>query len=136
MIQRFRRHRFESPISQVFIQDTALAQLGIQMTVKSVRDPDIVSAGTLSIRGVFAHVANEKIQQSVVVEVKKHNSRRVSDVIHSCLVRDFPELAAAEILKERVATADSRDEKIRVAIIVNVGERSGDTDFLTKSDSG
>src|SRR5205823_9543050 len=136
MIQRFGRHRFESPTTQIFIQNTALAQLGIQMAVKSISDPDVVSAGALSIGGVFAHVANEKIEQSVVVEVEKHNSRRVPHVIHSGLVRDFPELATAQILKERVATADSRDEKIGIAIVVNVGEGGGNTDFLTESDSG
>ena len=65
------------------------------MAVKSISDPDVVSAGALSIGGVFAHVANEEIEQSVVVEVEKHNSRRVSHVIHSGLVRDVPELATA-----------------------------------------
>ena len=74
-------------------------------------------------------VAKEQVQQAIAVVVKEDCRRRVPRVVESGLFRNVPESTRAEVVEEVVAVPDGGYEKILPAIIVNVGERSGDADL-------
>src|SRR5436305_481082 len=60
----------------------------------------------------------------------------MAHIIQARFVGDILEPAPAQIFKQMIAVPDSGDKEVRVAVVINVSERGGDTDLIGESDSG
>ena len=122
-------HVLEAVVSQVPVEDGILEAVGMQVAHERVRQADVRAVGSFLIVGVAADVADQQIDQAVVVVVEedraggvRHRDRRPPSL------RDVLEMPVPVVLEQHVAAANRRDEQILVAVVVDVGERGGDAD--------
>ena len=71
-----------------------------------------------------------------MVVVEEHRRRRVADVVEAGCRGDVLEVALAVVLEQHVAAAHGGDVEIRVAVVVDVGERGRDADLAGDRDAG
>ena len=81
--------------------------------------------------GVNADVANQQIEETIVVVVEKERARGVGHEIEAGFVSDVLEMAVAIVLKKNIPFLDSGDIKILAPAIVDVAERGGDADAIS-----
>src|SRR4029453_4383419 len=92
-------------------------------------------ARSLVIDGVPPDVAQIQIEQAVVVVVEENCARRVADMVDTSRLRDVREMALSVVFEEDVPLADSADEQILIAVVVDVGEGARDADLVGKRDT-
>ena len=64
-------HVLESVVPQIPVEDGVLEPIRVEVAHERVRQPDVRAIGTLLIDRVLAHVADEQIEQAVVVVVEE-----------------------------------------------------------------
>src|SRR5262245_31636842 len=93
-------------------------------------------ARSLVIDGVASDVAQIQIEQAVVVVVEEDRTRRVADMVDASRLRNVREMAFPVVFEEDVSLADSADEQVLIAVVVDVGERGRDADPVSQRDTG
>src|SRR5260221_8196082 len=82
----------------------------------------VISTLTFFIGRINADICQKKIEQPVVVKIKKHRPGRMAHVSETGFHGDIFKLAVSEIFKKDIAHLYRGYEQIRQAIVVNVGK--------------
>src|SRR5580700_9508558 len=75
----FRSHVPEPVVAQIPVKDGIFVAVRMQVPFEGVGYPDVLSVRSLLVGGILADIADQKVEQAVVVIVKKKCSRRVGD---------------------------------------------------------
>ena len=92
------------------------------MAVEGVGYPDILAVRPLFVGGVLADIADQKIEQAVVVVVEKKAPEEWATRSRPGFLGDIFEMSVAVVLEQCVAAANGCDEQILVAVVVDIGE--------------
>src|SRR3954470_1997203 len=106
------------------------------MPHEAIVQSDEVAAGALLVAGVHSDVRDEKIEQPVAVVIEEHGAGRVPYVAHSCILGDVAKVPAARVLEQAIAVTDGSDEKIRIAIVIDVRKGAADRDCVGNCKTG
>ena len=96
------------------------------MAAERVGQADVGAAAALLVAGVPADVADEEVEQAVVVVVEEDGAGGMAGVVHAGFPGDVPKVSAPVVFEEEVAAADGRDEEVLVAVVVGVREGGRD----------
>src|SRR3954467_15371034 len=102
------------------VEDARLGAIGLEMSHETIVESDEVASRSLLVAGVDPDIGHEKIQKAVAVVVEEHGARRVTYVSDSGILGYVAKVAIASILEQAIAVTDRSDEKIRIAIVVDV----------------
>ena len=115
----------EAAAARVPEKEGGLAPLRVQVAGEGVGEGDPQSVGAALVPGVAPDAGHEQIEVAVAVGVEEDRPRGVLAVpAHAGRRRDIGEARAAVIAEEQVAGADGGHVQVRIAIAVDVGERS------------
>src|SRR4030095_16010452 len=130
------RYILEFLPSEILVENFALRPVGVQMAPEGVRNSDEVSAGALLVRSVAAHIRNKQVQQAIPVEIEEDDAGGMTDMPHAGLLGNVLEASLAQVFEEHVSESDGGDEKVRVAVVVNVRESRGYAHAILQTDGG
>jgi hypothetical protein len=77
MQAHLRRHVLEMVVAHVFVEHRILITLGIKMARERVEDADVLAVRPFFIGGVFADIADQQVEQSIIVVIKKEGAGRM-----------------------------------------------------------
>src|SRR6266478_134991 len=106
------------------------------MRGRPVFNAAVIASSPLFVSGVLADIANKEIQQTVIIEIEEDRSSRVTYIVQTGLMGDVAKFAAPKIFKQDVSASNCSDKQVRVAIVIDVGKRSSDTDLVFHSNAG
>ncbi len=125
----------EVVVSDVAEEATLLRALRLQVTAEGVCEADEVAAAPALLGRVHADVDEKEIEQTVVVVVEEDGAGGVADIVEARFLRDVPEVALPVVLEEDVSAAHGRDVKVRISVVVDVGERGRHADPVLHGDA-
>src|SRR6202166_330557 len=123
-------------VTEVFIEHRMLEAFGMQVAGKCASQASVGSVRILLVSGVNADVANQQVEQTIVVVVEKERAGGMGQKIKAGFVSYVFEVAVAVVLKKNISFVNSGDVKILVPAIVDVAERGGDADAIFHTDAG
>src|ERR1700722_6281437 len=112
----------------IFVEHGMLKAIGMQMPFEGVGDSNVFALRPFFVVGVFADIADEEIEQAVIVVIEKKRAGGVSGEAKPGFLRNVGEVAMPVILEQGISAENDRDEKIRGPIIVDVGESRAHAD--------
>ena len=62
-------------MAKIFVEKSGLVTIGKQVTFERVFKCDVITPGSFRFGRVTADIADVKIEQPIVIEIKKYNSR-------------------------------------------------------------
>src|SRR5580658_4425014 len=136
MQSHFRCDVLKMVVSKILVQDGMLETLGMEMAKKAVFKGNILAIGALSIVGVHADIADEKIEESIVIVIEEERSRGMGHQAEAGFFGNIMEVAVAIVLEEDVAAANRGDKQILAAIVINIGKRRAHADASRQTDAG
>src|SRR5262249_8628013 len=113
---------FEPIAPKIAIHRGKFEAVGKHVPRKCVSQTEILPLCSFVVAGILADVGNQKIQKTVVVVVEEHGTRGMCHQSHSRLLSDVAKLPASVVLEQVIAAANSGDEKILIAIVVDIRE--------------
>ncbi len=93
------------------------------------RDVVLVARAADRLGGVVADIDEKEIEPAVAVVVEEHGAGGMAGVVHARGRRDVAEAPAPVVLEQHVAGTNGRDIQIRVAVVVDIGERRRNADL-------
>ena len=96
----------------------------------------VKSAAALLVRGVNAHVREEQIEQTVVVEIEEHSAGGVSDITEAGLFCDVLKFSVAQVFEKRIAHSHRRHVQVRQTIVVDIRKGGRHADAVLQSHAG
>src|SRR5215469_4908535 len=95
------------------------------MSGKRVGNADKFTVRPFFIVGVLADIADQEIEQAVVVVVEEEGPRGVSNHAQSSLVGNVFEVAVPIVFQQHVSATNGGDKEILIAVVVDIGEGRG-----------
>src|SRR5215472_18428173 len=97
-------------MTQILVENRVLVTLRVQMSVEGVGNSDILVVWPFVVVGVFADVANQQIEQSIVVIIEKECSRRMSHQSEPCFLGYVRKMPMPVVLEQYISTTNCRHE--------------------------
>src|SRR5579864_278266 len=113
-----------------------LVAFRINLPGKSIGQSDVRTIWIFFVGGVFPDVADQKIQQPVAIVIEEHGACGMGDDVDPGLFGDVREMAVAVVVKKVNSAADGGDDKILIAVIVDICESGANADDARQCDAG
>src|SRR5436190_23940687 len=91
-------HILEFVMAHVLIQDRVLETVRVQVAEKRVLQADVGAVWSASVAGVPADVADEQIDETVVVVIEEHSAGGMRRQADAPVFRDVAEMPMAVVL--------------------------------------
>ena len=121
--------------TEIFVENTRLLTVGRGEFHRSACHTNVIAASPFFVGRVNPDVGHKHVEQSIVVEIEERRSRRMANVIQARLLGDIAEFPATQVFKEHVTHLHGRHEQVGIAIVIQIGKRRGDTNFVVQSHS-
>ena len=120
---------------EVVIQDAEFGPIRVHVSRKGIREGTMEATRPQVVAGVAADIAEEDIQQAVPIIVEEDHPGGVPGVGKAGLGGDLPEPAAAKVLIAVVPVTDGRDDEVRIAIVIEIGEGGCDGNLILQANA-
>src|SRR5580704_441391 len=132
----FRGDILELIVAQIFVENRVLEPFGMEVAGKRVLQADVSSFWSFFVGGIDADIADEQIDQTIVIIIKEESSGRMSNQIKTGFMRNVLEMAMTIILEEDISFVDGGDEEILMPGVVDIAERGSNTNAVLQADAG
>ena len=92
--------------------------------------------GPFFVVGIHTHIANQQIDQAVVVVVKEDSPGGVSDQAKTRFLGNIFKVALTIVLEENISLIDGRHVKIFVTRVVDIRKRCSNANAIFQTDTG
>jgi hypothetical protein len=108
----------------------------MEMAGERIFHADVSAFRAFFAGGIDADVADEQIDQAIIVVVKKESAGGVRGQVETRFMRNIFEVAVAIVLEKNVTFVDGSDEEILMTGIVDIAECGGNADAIFQADAG
>ena len=120
-------------VAEVPVEHRSFEALGVHVPGEGIGQAEVLTLRPFCIGRVTADVANQKVEQPVVVVIDEDASRGVGRQLDSGALRDVAKHAVAIILQQNITAPHGGDKKVGIAVIVNIREGRGNRDPVANS---
>src|SRR5262249_22148645 len=82
----------ELVVTDILVENWILISLRMQVSSESIRQPYVLTLLTSLVAGVATHIANQQVEQPIIVVVEENSPGRMADQIEASLFSDVPEV--------------------------------------------
>src|SRR5580704_5419554 len=123
-------------VAQIFVENRVLEAFGMEVAGKRVLQADVSSFWSFFVAGINADIADEQIDQTIVIVVKEESPGGMSNQIKASFMRNVLEMAMAIVLEENITFVHGGYEEILMPGVVDIAERGGNADAVLQAHAG